>query len=80
MACGTPVVSSPCGSLGEVLGGAAQVVEQFEPDLWAVQISKTLSDSELRRRLTADGTKRAAGFTWRETARKTWDVYRKLRN
>lgn len=78
MACGTPVVSSGCGSLSEVLGTAALVVDKFEPDLWAVQMSKALSDTELRKRLITDGKKQAAKYTWQETTRKTWEVYRRL--
>jgi glycosyltransferase involved in cell wall biosynthesis len=78
MACGTPVVSSHGGSLSEVLGGAALFVEQFESDLWAVQIGRALSDADLRQRLITDGKKQAAKYTWRETALKTWKVYRGL--
>jgi glycosyltransferase involved in cell wall biosynthesis len=78
MACGTPVISSPGGSLHEVLGDAAAILQKYEPDLWADQITRILSDSECRQKLIADGRRQASDYNWTTTARKTWDVYRKL--
>jgi len=78
MACGTPVVSSRGGSLPEILGTAALLVEDFDAGAWAAALGRILTDTALRERLAADGVRRAAGFTWKETARKTWDVYRQV--
>lgn len=76
MACGVPVLSSCGGSLREVLGDAAVVLEGFEADQWAAEARRLLADSGLRAGLTARGLAKAAGYRWEETARKTWDVYR----
>ncbi len=76
MACGTPVVSSPAGSLAEVLADAAILVKTGEPDEWVEAVRRAVSDSGLRSDLASKGLRRAAGFSWRETARMTCDVYR----
>lgn len=78
MACGVPVVSSNGGSLGEILGDAAVVLDAFDRDDWIARIGRVLTDVDWRNRLVAAGRDRAAGFTWNETARRTWEVYRKV--
>jgi len=78
MSCGTPVLSSAGGSLPEVLGDAAVIVDGFDADLWAIRAQELLTDNTLRDRLVAEGRKRAARYTWEDTVRKTWDVYRGL--
>jgi len=75
MACGTPVLSSSGGSLGEVLGNSAVIPKEMYTDLWRIQAEKLLTDTALRERLATEGIKTAAKYTWAETARKTWEVY-----
>jgi glycosyltransferase involved in cell wall biosynthesis len=70
MACGTPVVAAPEPALQEVAGDAAV----FTDDL-AAGITRALAERE---RLSAAGIARASEFTWRETARLTADVYRRV--
>jgi glycosyltransferase involved in cell wall biosynthesis len=77
MACGTPVVSSPGGSLREVLGEAALLLEPQDSALWRDRIAERLADPAGRPALAAAGIARAALYSWPETARLTWDVYRK---
>ena len=77
MACGTPVVASPHGSLREVLGGGADLVEDFNADAWAARVRQALDDTARRAALVAAGYARAAAFRWDDTARETWEVYRK---
>ncbi len=78
MACGTPVVSSRGGSLPEVLGEAAEYVEGFRAEEWAAAVSRILGDGARRGELVSRGQAQAARYTWVETARKTWDVYRRV--
>jgi glycosyltransferase involved in cell wall biosynthesis len=78
MACGTPVVSSAASSLPEVLGTAAMLVDDYDADHWAGVIARVLASPTERAELRARGLERAAGFTWKETARRTWAVYREL--
>jgi glycosyltransferase involved in cell wall biosynthesis len=78
MACGTPAISSSGGSLPEVLESAAVVLDSFECDAWTDAIMKVLQDSQLKKDLVSKGLKQAAKYTWDQTARKTWDVYRSI--
>ena len=78
MACGTPVLSSAGGSLPEALGDGAVVLDSFNPDRWVASARRLLSDSEYRRRQIEQGRRQAAKYTWTETAKKTWDVYRSV--
>jgi len=70
MACGTPVVAAPEPALQEVAGDAAVFTEDL-----ADGVRRALAD---RSRLSAAGLERAKAFSWRETARITADVYRRI--
>ena len=74
-ACGTPVVSSAGGSLPEVSGGAAEIVDGFEPAEWASTISAVLDDSSKLSQMRERGFARSKDFSWEDTARITSDVY-----
>lgn len=75
---GAPVVSARNSSLPEVLGDAAEWVEGTDAEEWAEKVRAVLSDSARAARLRAAGFEQAKKFTWTETARKTWEVYRRL--
>ena len=70
MACGTPVVAVPEPALEEVAGEAA--VWADERDL-GEGIRRAVAERE---RLVRAGLERARLFSWRETARRTLEVYR----
>ena len=78
MACGTPVISSAEGSLPEVLGDAAVILRRADADIWAREIERLLGDATELNALRIRGRQKAESYTWQETARKTWDVYRGL--
>jgi D-inositol-3-phosphate glycosyltransferase len=61
-----------------VLGQAAVIIPEFEVDAWSVAIQALLADPARRTRLSALGTEHAARYSWGDTAKKTWDVYRKV--
>ena len=71
MACGVPVVCSSIEPLPEVAGDAARFVDAYDPAAIADGIRAVLGDQDLRDRLIARGFKRAAEFTWENTALKT---------
>jgi glycosyltransferase involved in cell wall biosynthesis len=75
---GTPVVCARNSSLPEVMGDAAEWVDGFSPDAWRDAISGLLADGGKRAALSAAGCARAARFSWDETARRTWAVYRRV--
>jgi glycosyltransferase involved in cell wall biosynthesis len=78
MAHGIPVVSSAGGSLPEVLDGAALIMEDFVAESWAREIERLLADSSRRTAHRAAGFELVKSYSWAETARRTWDVYRRL--
>jgi glycosyltransferase involved in cell wall biosynthesis len=75
MASGTPVVATRGGSIPEVAGEAAVLVEPGDPVALAGGIERALAERE---RLVQAGLERARRFSWAETARQTLDVYREL--
>lgn len=78
MACGTPVLISDRGSLPEVAGDAAVVVNPEDPEEIAAGIVRLLGDPQLRSRLRERGLARASRFSWADTARCTLQVYRRI--
>ena len=75
---GTPVVSARNSSLPEVLGDAAEWVEGFDAEEWAGKVLAVLGDEARAAQLRAAGPGQAGKFTWAETARRTWAVYRRV--
>jgi glycosyltransferase involved in cell wall biosynthesis len=78
MACGVPVVTSNVSSLPEVAGDAAVLVDPADVDAIADGLRRVLTDTDLARRLRHSGLKRAARFTWEQTAARTVAVYREV--
>jgi glycosyltransferase involved in cell wall biosynthesis len=78
MASGTPVVCSDRGSLAEVAGDAALIVNPEEPEVIADAVTKVLDDETRRRSLIQKGLQRAQQFTWERAAEQTFQVYREV--
>ncbi|MBV9355932.1 MAG: glycosyltransferase family 4 protein [Chloroflexi bacterium] len=75
MACGTPVLTSPRGSLAEVAGDAAEFVDPLDVESIGDGLRRLLEDRNRRGELRAAGLARAARFHWDETAARTRRVY-----
>ena len=71
MACGTPVVSSNRGSLPEVAGDAAVLVDPTNEGDIADAIIRVLTDESTARSLSDKGKTRSSSFTWHRTAELT---------
>jgi len=78
MAVGTPVVASDRGSLPEVLGDGALLVDVGEDRALCEALEAVLTQPELRARLARAGRDRAGTFTWEKCAERTVDVYRSV--
>lgn len=78
MATGTPVVATRAGSLPEILGADAAFADVGSAEGLAAAFASVLESSELRRRMIAAGSARAATFRWQRTAELTRHVYREL--
>ncbi|MBP8132244.1 MAG: glycosyltransferase family 4 protein [Candidatus Hydrogenedentes bacterium] len=78
MACGCPVVTTPRAALPEAGGDAARYADPESPEAMATAIAEVLQDTALRERMVAAGHAQAARFSWKETARRTLAVYRRV--
>jgi len=73
-----PVVAARSGSIPEVAGDAALLVEPTDEKSLSAQLERVLTDDALRAELIARGHARARTFSWRDTAEGLLDVYRAL--
>lgn len=76
MKCGTPVITGDRTSLPEVVGDGGVLVNPFDIDAIASAIATMVDDSSFRSSLRIEGLNRARIFDWRETARRTLEVYK----
>ena len=76
MACGCPVACSGRGSLEEVVGDAARLVNPDDPRDIAASMCEMLHP-ETKERWRARGLRRAALFDWLEVGRQTAAIYRR---
>jgi glycosyltransferase involved in cell wall biosynthesis len=75
MASGIPVITSNRGSLPEVVGDAALLVDPDDVQGLAELMYSLLSDETLRSKMIQRGLTRARQFSWEQTAQKTVSVY-----
>lgn len=78
MACGTPVVTTAGGSLQEVAGDAAYLVDGLDMDDIAHGIQEVFAKKELQKKILEKGLKQARKFNWKKTAEETIGVYREV--
>jgi len=79
MACGCPVICSARGSLGEVVGNAAIIVDPENVRSISSQLLKLAADDAEKARLVAAGLERVKEFDWKKTAAATLKVYETAR-
>lgn len=78
MACGTPVITSERGSILEVAGGAAMMVNPLDVEEIASAMYRLAWDVNLREALIEKGRARAAMYSWQKTAERTFQVYERV--
>jgi glycosyltransferase involved in cell wall biosynthesis len=78
MARGVPCVVSNTSSLPEVVGDAALLVDPRDQQGLGAALARVVTDSDVAASLSAAGRRRAAAFTWRQTAEATLEVYRSV--
>jgi alpha-1,3-rhamnosyl/mannosyltransferase len=78
MAAGCPVVTSDWGAMKEVTAEAAVHVDSRRPEAIAGAVLALLEDPARRQALSEAGRRRAAGFTWDETARRTLAMFHEV--
>lgn len=75
MACGVPVIVSNRGSLPEVAGDAAAVVDPEDLDALSAAMERLL-DADVARDAVSRGLDRASRFTWERAAETALEAYR----
>lgn len=78
MACGTPVITSNASSLPEVVGDAGLMVDPYDISGLKDAMSNVLSNSDLRMEMVKKGLNRSKGFTWKNCAEETLNVYKEV--
>ncbi len=78
MASGTPVIASPNASIPEVTADAACLVDSCRDHDMMQGIRRLETDPVYRSGLRERGLRRAAQFSWQETASKTLALYEKV--
>lgn len=78
MACGAPVVAARNGAYEEVAQDAALLFDPLSTEDLAARLREVLLAPARREQLRAAGLRRAATATWREAARQTLAVYRRV--
>lgn len=78
MACGTPVVTSPSGSLPEVAGEAAVMVDPLNIEAIADAFWRVVNETDLRQELIVKGLAQTQKFSWQQAAVQTLEVYRNV--
>ncbi|WP_395741440.1 glycosyltransferase family 4 protein [Prosthecobacter sp.] len=77
MACGCPVISSTRGSLSEVVGTAARIIDPENVGDMAEAMQEFATHGEKREALVKAGLENARRFNWDENAKRVMDVYEK---
>ena len=82
MACGTPVVAANNSSIPEIVGDAAILVNDVNPngncEELSQMIGQVLSNTALQISLSQRGLRQATLFSWGRCARETIDVYQSI--
>jgi len=78
MAAGVPVITSPCGALAEVTGGAALLVDPLSPGEIAAALARILTSASLRQELTRRGRNRAQRFRWQVSAPRVLNFFEEV--
>ena len=73
-ACGTPVITSNCSSMKEIMEGAGTLIDPLSAESMADGIQETLRHRET---IAARCIHRAQQFSWDITARQTLDILRR---
>lgn len=75
MACGTPVLTSNCASLPEVIGDAGVLISPQDEEGWSTWMQVFIENEKLSHRYSQLGSQRAQLFSWERCARQTLSAY-----
>ncbi|MBL8046549.1 MAG: glycosyltransferase family 4 protein [Anaerolineales bacterium] len=75
MACGVPVITTDAGSINEVVGDAAYLIDPQDTRKFGAGLITCLVEPSVSDHLRARGLERAKKFSWERTARETVAAY-----
>jgi glycosyltransferase involved in cell wall biosynthesis len=78
MACGTPVITSNTTSMPEVVGEAGIMIDPLDIKIMVQKMHQLLIDKELADDLSKKGLNRAQHFNWDDSAKRTFEIYKKI--
>ncbi|MFH1761064.1 MAG: glycosyltransferase family 1 protein [bacterium] len=78
MACGTPVITSNCSSIPEIVGSSGLMVDANDMEKAAFYIEKLLIDKDFHGQNSESCLKRAGFSSWEESAKKVISLYNSL--
>jgi glycosyltransferase involved in cell wall biosynthesis len=78
MAVGAPAVINNAGSLPEVCGSSALIIDATDETATVEAIRQATQDEHVRRRLITDGLSWSQRYTWEKTAEKTLEVLKSV--
>ena len=78
MAAGAPLIVSDIPAHREVVQNAALFVPPDQASEWVEAMSRVAANAHLRAALIERGRERVRDFSWAETARRTWEIFRTL--
>jgi len=78
MRCGTPVITSNTSSMPEVSGGAAMIVDPFQPIQITEAIFTLLNDQATKERIVKEGFLQATKFSWKAMAENVLNLYEEV--
>jgi len=78
MSCGCPVITSDKGSLPEVFGNAALIVDAKSVESISNGLRKVFNDDKLQKELSRKGLIQAKKFSWKKTAECTIKIYENI--
>ena len=76
MACGTPVISSNISAMPEILGNVPLYFDPYNVEDIAHAMKKIIEDKKLREELSKKGLEQVKKYNWKNTAKRTLDVYK----
>jgi glycosyltransferase involved in cell wall biosynthesis len=78
MSCGTPVITSNISSIPEVVGDGGILIDPFNTESLKNALKDILNNDCKRRELGLKALERASHFSWKNTTKKTIEVYEKI--
>jgi len=78
MACGLPIITTPCEGLEELINENGIIVKQANSTAIAEAVKSLADDEKLYNKMSAAAAEQAEKFTWQNVAKKYIDIYHRI--